>query len=441
MDQMAIDATPYEDWLISLRREFHRRPEPAWCEFDTTARIVEELEECSVDEILLGRDIHDSNARDGLPSAAELEQWREQARESIEARGGRVDLLEAMEGGYTGAIAVLERGEGPTVGLRVDIDALPRDESDHPDHVPAAEGFRSERDGYMHACGHDAHITIGLGVLRAIADSDFAGTLKVLFQPAEELVSGGRPIAKSGHFDDVDALFVVHVGLDHPTGEIVAGISEFLAVSHLDVTFEGTPAHAGAHPQAGSNAVQAMAAAVANLYGIARHTDGATRVNAGEVGGGSASNIIPESAYIHGEVRGETTELMEYMRERATTVIESAADMHDCSVAIDYGAEAPSGQSDEALMDLVERSARQNDRVESSRRFGTLGGSEDATYLMRRVQERGGLATYAVVGTDHPGGHHTATFDVDERSLLVGVEVLTEAILAFDPSIIGDVNE
>jgi aminobenzoyl-glutamate utilization protein A len=179
-----------------------------------------------------------------------------------------------------------------------------------------------------------------------------------------------------------------------------------------------------------------MATAIQNLYAIPRHEDGPTRINAGRVGGGTASNIIPEEAFIHGEVRGETTDLMEYTRERAERVIESAAEMHGCSATIDHGAEAPSAQSDEPLVDHVAAVAEGIDRVDSVRRRDELGGSEDATYLMRRVQQQGGLASYVCVGTDHPGSHHTATFDVDEESLLIGVDVLTESIrgLAGDES-------
>ncbi len=419
-----MDATPYHDWLISLRRELHRRPEPAWCEFYTTARIVAELQNLGVDELHIGPDILAEGERAGVPDASVLEEWFDRASEyDVDA-----DVLSQLAGGYTGVLATVEQGEGPTVALRVDIDGLPQRESDESMHHPQKEGFRSEHEGYMHACGHDAHATIGLGVLRAVMDSDFKGTLKVLFQPAEEVIGGARPVAKSGHFDDVDALLAVHIGLDYATGEVVAGIGDFLAVSHFEAEFTGEPSHAGASPNKGRNAVQAMATAVQNLYGIARHKDGATRINAGKVGGGTAPNIIPEHAFVHAEVRGESTELMEYTRSRANRVLKSAATMHNCDVEIADGPDAPSAESDQLLVNHVADVASTNNRVEELIERGALGGSEDATYLMARVQEMGGVASYIGVGTDHPGGHHTATFDVDEESLLIGVEVLAESI-------------
>ena len=415
----------HRDRLVSLRRDLHRHPEPAWREFYTTARIVEELESIGVDELYVGPEVLAQEERMAVPDDDELETWYEQAR----AAGAREDVLERLEGGNTGAIAVLERGEGPTVALRVDIDGLIREESTDDDHVPAAEGFRSEHPGAMHACGHDSHITMGIGVLEAIKDSDFEGTFKVLFQPGEEMVAGGKPMAKSGHLDDVDYLLAVHIGLDHPTGEVVAGVGGFLAVDHFLAEFTGQPAHAGGQPNAGENAIQAMATAVQNLYAIPRHEDGPTRINAGQVGGGTATNIIPEGAFIDGEVRGETTELKDYMKERAVRVLENAAAMHGCSVELSSEGEAPSAVSDDGLVDIIHDVSLNTTGVDNPIRRDTLGGSEDATYLMQEVQDNGGLAAYVGVGTDHPGGHHTATFDVDEDSLGIGVDLLSTSIL------------
>jgi aminobenzoyl-glutamate utilization protein A len=416
-------STDRNEYLVELRRELHRHPEPAWKEFRTTARVVSELERVGVDDYLVGRDVL-ADARLSVPDDAELEEWYDRAREA----GADPGLLKRMAGGWTGCIAVLEMGEGPTVGLRVDIDGLPREESTDDDHVPASEGFRSET-GAMHACGHDAHAAIGIGVLEAVKDSDFSGTLKVFFQPAEEVIGGGKPMAESGHLDDVDYLYAVHVGLDHPTGEVVAGLEEFLAVTQFYATFRGEPGHAGARPEEGRNAVQAMATAVGSLYAIPRHSDGASRINAGRVGGGTVSNIIPEEAFIHGEARGETTEIRDYTLERARAAMEGAARTHDCEVDVDVEGEAPSAESDGELVDLVHEVATDDPDVADATRRGGLGGSEDATYLMQHVQDSGGLATYVGVGTDHPGGHHTATFDVDETSIGIGVDVLSEAIV------------
>jgi len=410
--------------LVDLRRDLHSHPEPAWREFYTTARIVDELECRDLDAVHVGPDVLDDD-RVGVPDGDDLDGWRERALDA----GARGDIVDRLDGGYTGAVAVVERGDGPTVGLRVDIDALPIEESDADAHHPAAMGFRSETEGYMHACGHDAHVTIGIGVIDAILESDFQGTLKLFFQPGEERIVGGEPMANGGRLDDIDSLFAVHVGLDHPSGEVVAGIDGFLAVAQFAATFRGASAHAGARPEAGDNAMQAAAAAIGNLYGIPRHSTGSTRVNVGVVEGGTATNIVPERVTIEGEVRGDTTELMEYMEAEAHQVLRSAAGMHGCDVDIDTLGRAPSARSDSELRGIVADVAADTDGVTSVLDADHLGGSEDATYLMRHVQERGGKAAYVGVGTDHPGGHHTPTFDVDEDTIGLGIEVLADAIV------------
>jgi aminobenzoyl-glutamate utilization protein A len=400
-------------------------PETAWTEFWTTARIVEELREIGVDDLFIGQEAMEADLRMSVPEDTQLTSALDRAREA----GADPELLESMRGGYTGCVAVLDCGPGPTIALRVDIDGLPQQEADTSEHLPADEGFRSEHGGQMHACGHDAHATFGIGVLETIKQSEFNGTLKVLFQPAEEVVGGGRAMAESGHIDDVDHLLAAHVGLDFPTGEIVAGIDGFLAVTQLRVDFEGHPGHAGARPERGYNAVQAMATAVQNLHAIPRHSEGATRINAGHVGGGTATNIVPEHSFIGMELRGETTELRDHMLDRAADVLEGAAKSHGCEVNWEVVGDAPSATSDEALVDVIGDIAADVRGVESVRRRGDIGGSEDATFLMEYVQENGGTAAYVGIGTNHPGGHHTATFDVDEDSLEIGVDTLAGTIL------------
>jgi len=408
--------------LQRLRRDFHRLPEPGWREFRTTARVVEELERLGVDEIAVGREALATDERMAVPAEAELEPWLERAREA----GVRSDILERTADGHTGVIGVLECGDGPCIGLRVDLDAISMRESDEDDHRPASEGFRSEHDGYMHACGHDAHLAMAIGTLEAVKESDFSGTLKVFFQPAEEISGGGKAMAESGYLDDVNYLLALHVGLGHPTGEIVSGIEKPLAMAHLTATFEGASAHAGKAPNEGANAMQAAAAAIQNAYGIPRHADGMTRVNVGRIEGGTASNVIAEEVTIEAEVRGETTALMEYTRTELERVCYAAAEMHDCDVTPRVISESPRVDSHPALRDLVGNVAWEVDGVERVIPTEEFGVSEDVTYLMQRVQDNGGLASYVLIGTDHPTSHHTPTFDIDEGSLEIGVALLSE---------------
>jgi len=206
--------------------------------------------------------------------------------------------------------------------------------------------------------------------------------------------------------------------LDHPSGEVVCGVDGFLAVRHFLAEFTGEPSHAGARPEQGRNAVQAMAAAVQNLYAIpATPTD--RPVNAGLVGGGTATNVIPEESYIEGELRGATTELAEYMSQHADRILESAAEMHD-EVAVSTKGE--SAERDERRRTRRDRRRgrrrrRRRHRNRRSRRSGRLRGR----HLPDAVgPEARGLACYVGVGTDHPGGHHTSTFDVVGGDIAVG---------------------
>ena len=416
---------PTKQELIDLRREFHEFPEPGWREFWTTARIVEELERLGVDQIHVGADALAPEERLGVPDERELSEWLDRAA----ARTDRTDVLEQVEGGHTGVVAVVERGDGPTVGLRVDIDALPITESSDGDHKPTAEGFRSENEGYMHACGHDSHITFGLGTLQTVIESEFDGTFKVFFQPSEELLGGGKAMAAGPHIDDVDYLIGTHVGLEYPTGTVIAGLDEVLAFSRFDVTFTGESAHAGFAPNEGRNAVQALVTATNNIFGIPRHRDGATRVNVGEINSDNAANVIADKATATVEVRGESNELMEYMRDSLHRHIDAAAEAHGCEEETSLIGEAIREDSDEELVGLVDEIAGGVDGVSVVHRRRSAGASEDVTYLMRAVKDNGGKATYVGIGSDSPSGHHTPTFDVDEDCLLIGVSVLSDTVL------------
>ncbi len=416
------------DRLRSLRRELHRFPEPAWREFRTTCRLVAELESVGVDELYVGREAMATDERMAVPSTDELATWYDRAREA----GVDEAVLTELDGGYTGIVARLEFGDGPHVGLRVDIDGLLVEESDDDEHVPEREGFRSEHGESMHACGHDGHMAIGVGVIEAIKGSDFSGTLTVFFQPAEETSGGGKPMAESEHIDGIEYLFAVHLGLDHPTGEVVGGITKPLAMCHIEATFHGESVHAGQAPNEGHNAIQALTTAVQNTYAIPRHADGMTRINVGRIEGGTASNIVAERAHALAEARGETTELMQYARDEMRRIFESAAAMHDCTLEFDVVSESPRADSDPELASLVAEVADDDPRVDRTLQHAEFGVSEDATFLMEAVQKQGGLATYAIVGTDHPGDHHTPTFDIDERSLPTAVDMLAESIASVE---------
>ncbi|TYL36949.1 amidohydrolase [Natronococcus pandeyae] len=407
--------------LRDVRRDLHAHPEAGWKEFRTTALLADALDELGYD-VLLGTETVDPDERMGVPPTDDVAAARERARDE----GAPEEYLEAMDD-ITGVIATRTFGDGPVIGLRTDIDALSLQEAMDDDHRPAREGFASGHPGEMHACGHDAHAAIGLGVAREFAENGFDGTLKLFFQSAEEGGRGGKPMAESGHLDDVDHLLAVHVGLDEPTGTVLSSYDAPLANAKIDVTFDGEPAHAGREPNAGRNALQAATAAIGNLYGIARHRDERTRINVGRVSADNAQNVICEEATMRVEVRGGTHDANEYMLGRAREVIDGAATMHDVDYETSLYGKTTTFENDDAVTERVEAAASATDAVDEIVRK-EFGGSEDASYLIRHVQEQGGTATYLGIGASNPAGHHTAYFDIDETAIDIGVDVIVDTI-------------
>jgi len=411
-----MSSSPPFDRLVDLRRDLHAHPERGWCEFRTSSIVAERLRELGFD-VAVGPDVVDPTTDARRPEPEELER----AAERAVGEGADPDLVERMAGGLTGVVGTLERGDGPTVGFRVDMDALPVEEAED-DHLPADEGFRSTHVGEMHACAHDGHTAIGLGLAERIAsDGGFDGTLKLFFQPAEEGLGGGRAMAAGGHLDDVDALVAMHLGLGIPTGTVISGV-EFLTAGSMEVTFLGRSAHAAAAPEEGASALHAAANATCAIQAIPRHSEGMTRVNVGRLDAGTASNVIPERAVMEVEARGESDALYEYARERAIRAVEGAAHTHGVEVEIERRARAISVPHRPAFAERVAGIVSCTDGVDRVESHRLVSGSEDACFLQRRVREHGGEATYAIVGADLAGPHHAGTFDFDERALSIGVD-------------------
>ncbi len=426
------------DRVTGYRRDFHRHAESGWVEFRTASLVARRLTELGY-QVAAGRRVISADDRMGVPSAGVLAHHRERARR----QGADEEFLEAVRDGFTGVVGVLTRGDGPVVALRFDMDALDISESDDPAHRPVREGFASVNAGMMHGCGHDGHTAVGLGIAEILAGlgDEVRGTVKLVFQPAEEGVRGAKSMVAAGVLDDVDYLFGHHFYTGWLAGEAVAGMSDYAATKKFDVLFTGAPAHAGGSPQTGRNALLAAASAVLNLHAIPRHGRGRTRVNVGRMEAGTGRNVVPDRALLVVETRGETTELSEYMYDRAVDAVTGAALMHGCTVEVrDMGA-APSGASSPELADRIQRVAEQ---VGGFRFFPpfNLGGSEDFTYMMERVQERGGLATNVGFGADTRGigletregrdsvlRSHTDRFDFDEGAMVPAMTLLVAACL------------
>jgi aminobenzoyl-glutamate utilization protein A len=419
-------ADEIEDKIIGYRRDFHKHAESGWCEFRTASLVARQLAELGY-EVQVGRAVLSESDRLGLPAPEILDQcWQRAAQE-----GGDPQFLEMVRGGFTAVVGVLRHGEGPTVGLRFDMDALDLVESGDPQHRPTREGFASVNEWAAHGCGHDGHTAIGLGVAEVLMrlKDEVQGTAKLIFQPAEEGVRGAKAMVGAGVVDDVDYLLGHHLYSGWELGQISTGRGGYLATTKFDALFTGRAAHAAGKPHEGKNALLAAATAVLNLHAIPRHRDGATRINVGRLEAGSGRNVVPARAHLIIETRGATTELNDYVYDYAIHILEAAAAMHNCSLEIRPMGSAQSADSDVELMAHVEKIAQaMGDFTFRDAEAG--GGSEDYTYMMARVQQHGGQATSISIGADLGGwGHHTAEFDFDERALKMAVRLLSMTTL------------
>ena len=406
---------------VHWRRALHKCPQPSWLEFFATAFVAEKLAGWGYD-VKQGRDVIAEGKQLLLPEPAILEAEYDRALRA----GANRKFLAPARGGFTGVVAVLKGDlSGPTVGFRFDIDSNEVTESQDPTHLPAREGFVSQNPGYGHMCGHDIHMATGLLLAKYFSDNRkiLRGTVKFLFQPNEENLSGAAAMIEKGHLDDLNYLVGGHIGLAmKETGHVCFNIHGFMALSRFEVSFRGRPTHAAASPEEGNNAMLGACNAVTNLYAIARNSRGATRINVGVLQAGSTWNVIAENAYFRMETRGVTNELNEYMVEKARDVIEGAAKMHGLLVEMKPAAAAVVAESSPELIAVAERVAKTLPSIKQVVPSVPFNASEDITLMMERVHQSGGKALFAMFGTPTHGGHHSSTFDADETVMCIAAE-------------------
>lgn len=415
--------------LINWRRQFHAYPETGWTEFVTTARVIQTLESMGY-QVLTGTQVINSDFVRGYdPQAVKKAQ--------AAARTAGIDeaILQRM-GDYTGCAAIFETGRpGPVVALRFELDCVNVQESACASHTPQQENFASCQPGFMHACGHDGHMAIGLGVAQWLMEhrDSLCGSVKLLFQPAEEGVRGARPMAESGILDDVDFFACGHLGCDIPSNTIVAAPEKFLSTLKIDMSFQGKAAHAGMEPHLGKNALAAACHTTLQLLSLPTHGEGMTRVNVGVLRGGEGRNVIPSHAQMQVEVRGENEKINNFMYEEAMRRAQGAALSFDVQLETQIMGEAVNFVPDDEMTELIMAIARDIPSVEHVQRSMNFNGSDDATVLIKRVQSHGGKAAYFVIGSDLPAGHHQAEFDIDEDQLFTGYTLFTQLLARLLP--------
>jgi amidohydrolase len=349
------------------------------------------------------------------------------AAERLRALGFEVKTAVAS----TGVVGVL-RGSARsspsrTLLLRADMDALPVQEAND---TP----YRSTVPGVMHACGHDGHVAIGLGVARRLSESrtSWPGAVKYVFQPAEEGGCGAKRMIEEGALEDpiVDAAFGLHLWNDLPVGTVAAASGPVMAaVDEFTVTVRGRGGHA-AYPHQARDPVLCAAHLVTALQSlVSRGADpflplvvSVTAVRAGE-----AFNVIPEEAELRGTVRTMNERLFAEVPSRFAELATSVAAAMGCEARIAYERQSPPLVNQQALSELVREAAAHVVGKGNVRDDVRSMGGEDFAFFAQRVP-----ACFAFVGSrngakglDAP--HHSPRFDFDEEALMAGVE-LTERV-------------
>ena len=415
-------AKELEHLIISCRRDLHKHAEAGWTEFRTSALAQSKMKSLGY-TITMGKDAHSIDHIMGQPCKEELEEHQKRAI----SQGADPEIVKNMTGGLTGFWADMKfTDDNIFLAFRFDMDS--NDITEQVDNKSKAgkEGYASINNGAMHACGHDAHVSIGLAVAEIVADmkDKLKGRIRFIFQPAEEGLRGAAPMIAAGAVKDVTHIIGMHIGFQaEKSGDLICGTKGFLASSKMDVVFTGLASHAGAYPEEGKNALIAACNATLNLHAVNRNSKGTTRINVGKLTGGEGRNVIPSSASLVMETRGLTSELNEYMIKEAKRIIEASALMSDCSYEIDIVGGTKSGESSVEMIEIIKDTAKHIPFYSNIIDIKNFGAGEDYAHMMTEVQEHGGIGTYIQVGIDKFAGHHNNKFDFDESSLIPAVEL------------------
>ena len=380
----------FRQWLSETRRDFHMHPEISHQEKRTTNRIAEILKE-------------------------------------FECEAQLFDNL-------TGAVGIIRGAEdGSTIGLRADIDALPIQELND---IP----YKSQNSGAMHACGHDAHTTIMLGVAKNIIDSGlqakFKGNVKFFFQPAEERVAGAKAMIKRGVLENprVDRIIAGHMAPDLQVG--TAGVIRGLAYASADmfelkITGRGTH---GARPEDGNDPIVAGAHFVTTIQSIVsrniKPTDPAV-VTVGKFSSGDVSNVIPETAHLQGSIRALSAEVRQKTIERLEEIAAGLGMTFGVDSQFILHEGVPPLENDIEVADFLYAVSKDVLGEDNVSYMLPVMGSEDFSYFTEERPSAIMRLGCANREEDLKRTLHSPYFDIDEEVLEIGVSIFTEAVVRY----------
>ena len=397
-------AESIEQKVIEWRRDFHQHPELGNQEFRTAKIVADHLRS-------LGIEVQEEVA-------------------------------------VTGVVGILKGGKpGPTVALRADMDALPVTErTDVPFKSTVTTEYNGQKIGVMHACGHDTHVAMLMGVAEVLSSmqKDLKGTVKFIFQPAEEGIHeegvdswGAKQMVEEGVMKGVDAVFGLHINSATEVGTFKYRSGPAMAaVDNLKITVNGRQAH-GAAPWASVDPIVTASQIITGLQTILSRsvniTENPAVVTIGAINGGVRQNIIPEKVEMIGTIRtfGESQQELVHKRikEVATKIAESAGATADVEIQKMY----PSTINDPALTERMIKTLNQVAGTENALGHDPITGAEDFSYYQR---EAPGLFIFLggmPKGADpaQVASHHTPDLYLDEGGFVLGMKILSHLTLDY----------
>ena len=323
--------------------------------------------------------------------------------------------------GKTGVTADLKFGNGPMIGLRADMDALPIQET-------SGLPFSSQNDGVMHACGHDGHMAMLLGAAKALTqkDNQYNGTVRFIFQPAEEGEGGARYMIEDGCLEGIDEIYGIHVWNYQPVGEVGVKDGPVLAAADMfDIKIKGIGGH-GAAPQGTVDSVVVASYLVQALQTIeSRNTNPleSTVISIGKINGGNNFNIIADEVSLSGTARAYSEENRNLIKTRMEEIIKGVEKTYNANITFDYKDGYPPTINHVGPTQKVLKAAEKVVGDKAGMPYLSMGGEDFAYYL----KEKPGCFFFVGSAPNEQElfetPHHCSHFTMDERALLVGPSI------------------
>ncbi|MBM7870868.1 amidohydrolase [Clostridium pascui] len=375
------------EWMVNLRRDFHRHPEASFEEFRTTDKIEEELKKMGIETLRVTK---------------------------------------------TGVVGLLKGGkEGKVIALRADIDALSVNEQ-------TGLSFSSETPGLMHACGHDCHAATLLGAAKILSGmkEELQGTVKFIFQPAEEVAGGAKAMIEGGVLENpkVDMIFGMHIWSDVPTGQVGLQPGPVMASADcFDLTIIGKSAH-GSSPWQGVDALTCATAVVQGLHTIATKVNDARQpivINVGTFHSGERFNVVPGKATIQGMNRAFTEYSRKMLPEWIEKMVKNTCEAHGCQYEYKYEFMCSPTINEEKSTKFARESVAKVVGQENIIAIDKAMGSEDFSEYAQRVP---GAFMFLGGRNEEKGckySHHSNFFNVDEDALPLGAASYAQVAIDF----------